>query len=470
MAQTLSPLQMGSMQSQQTAPLQGLNEEAVEAPLDLNRLAEQGLYGGEVPWGDLYSDLQKNYWTNMIRDPDSGEIAKVRVRDYIPGTTSPISSEATTPPTYSDWSELSLLDYLKDLSKYKTPIYDPGPDGTYVHGMQQAPLYDGPLAEYFMNMTSPTQNLRGSEYDKGDALLDYFNQRGIDTQSKIDPYKAQNTNDYTGISSRALESYLNESRNNPNATGSLSSRWFADNPEYSKAMAQSDTRGIMAGVKGNSVYETIKPLVSDYANTLGQPFDPNKDPNYSSWTNYRDKVNEAVRAEDKAFNRQAIGAFLSVFAPAIAPQLGAGMGLSGTAANVAGGALYGAGSSALTGGNPLTGAVTGGLGGAFSSLVPGSFAGVDAANLINQGITGSQLSALLQQSGTAAGTAGLYGALSSIGLTNPAWVTGAQNLIKSGTSSALSGKPFDPRSALKSTAMSQLPSGVSAPLSLMALR
>lgn len=61
---------------------------------------------------------------------------------------------------------------------------------------------------------------------------------------------------------------------------------------------------------------------------------------------------------------------LSVFAPGVGTALGAGLGLSGTAAGVAGNALIGAGAGALGGGglkSALMGAASGGLSGAASS-------------------------------------------------------------------------------------------------------
>lgn len=54
-------------------------------------------------------------------------------------------------------------------------------------------------------------------------------------------------------------------------------------------------------------------------------------------------------------------------APTLATSIGTSMGLAGTAAAAAGGAVIGGGTAALSGGNVLKGALTGGIGGAVSS-------------------------------------------------------------------------------------------------------
>lgn len=54
-------------------------------------------------------------------------------------------------------------------------------------------------------------------------------------------------------------------------------------------------------------------------------------------------------------------------APTLATSIGTSMGLTGTAAAAAGGAVIGGGTAALSGGNVLKGALTGGIGGAVSS-------------------------------------------------------------------------------------------------------
>ena len=61
--------------------------------------------------------------------------------------------------------------------------------------------------------------------------------------------------------------------------------------------------------------------------------------------------------------KTALPIALSVVAPGLGTAIGSAIGLSGTAASIAGGAILGGGTSFLTGGDPILGAVTGGLGG-----------------------------------------------------------------------------------------------------------
>ena len=68
---------------------------------------------------------------------------------------------------------------------------------------------------------------------------------------------------------------------------------------------------------------------------------------------------------------------LSIFAPGLGTAIGAGLGLSGTAAAVVGGGLLGAGTAAITGGDPLRGALMGGISGGGGAL---------AGNYINEGL------------------------------------------------------------------------------------
>ena len=68
---------------------------------------------------------------------------------------------------------------------------------------------------------------------------------------------------------------------------------------------------------------------------------------------------------------------LSIFAPGLGTAIGAGLGLSGTAAAVIGGGLLGAGTAAITGGDPLRGALMGGISGGGGEL---------AGNFVNKGL------------------------------------------------------------------------------------
>ena len=68
---------------------------------------------------------------------------------------------------------------------------------------------------------------------------------------------------------------------------------------------------------------------------------------------------------------------LAVFVPGLGANIGAAMGLSGTAAAVVGGGILGAGTSAITGGDPLRGALMGGISGGGGAL---------AGNFVNEGL------------------------------------------------------------------------------------
>jgi hypothetical protein len=105
---------------------------------------------------------------------------------------------------------------------------------------------------------------------------------------------------------------------------------------------------------------------------------------------------------------QLLGVALPVVTTLLLPGLGTaigtaisgslGLGLGATGASILGGSILGAGSSLLSGGNPLLGAVSGGLGGGLGGEI-GGFLGVKDAGLAN--ILGTSL--------VGAGTAGATG-------------------------------------------------------------
>lgn len=64
---------------------------------------------------------------------------------------------------------------------------------------------------------------------------------------------------------------------------------------------------------------------------------------------------------------------LSYFAPGVGTAVGSALGAGSTFAPIVGGAAIGAGTSAITGGKPLQGAVLGGVGSAVSSAANGGF-------------------------------------------------------------------------------------------------
>ena len=74
----------------------------------------------------------------------------------------------------------------------------------------------------------------------------------------------------------------------------------------------------------------------------------------------------------KKFLAVAIPIALNFIAPGAGAAIGASMGFTGTAATMAGGAIIGGGTAALTGGDPLKGALLGGLGGGLGEYVGGA--------------------------------------------------------------------------------------------------
>ena len=74
----------------------------------------------------------------------------------------------------------------------------------------------------------------------------------------------------------------------------------------------------------------------------------------------------------KKFLAVAIPIALNFIAPGAGTAIGASMGFTGTAATMVGGAVIGGGTAALTGGDPLKGALLGGLGGGLGEYVGGA--------------------------------------------------------------------------------------------------
>lgn len=112
----------------------------------------------------------------------------------------------------------------------------------------------------------------------------------------------------------------------------------------------------------------------------------------------------------KKFLAVALPIALDFIVPGAGSAIGASMGFTGTAATMAGGAIIGGGTAALTGGDPLKGALLGGLGGGL-----GEYAGSAANNAmgLNLGSTGQTLlgnSLVGGLSGVASGQGFLKGA------------------------------------------------------------
>jgi hypothetical protein len=112
----------------------------------------------------------------------------------------------------------------------------------------------------------------------------------------------------------------------------------------------------------------------------------------------------------KKFLAVALPIALDFIVPGAGTAIGSAMGFSGTAATMVGGAVIGGGTAALTGGDPLKGALLGGLGGGL-----GEYAGSAANNAmgLNLGTTGQTLlgnSLVGGMSGMASGQGFLKGA------------------------------------------------------------
>jgi hypothetical protein len=74
----------------------------------------------------------------------------------------------------------------------------------------------------------------------------------------------------------------------------------------------------------------------------------------------------------KNFLKIALPIAINFIAPGLGATIGANLGFSGVAASAVGGALIGGASSALTGGDPLKGALMGGLGGGLGGMAGGA--------------------------------------------------------------------------------------------------
>ena len=112
----------------------------------------------------------------------------------------------------------------------------------------------------------------------------------------------------------------------------------------------------------------------------------------------------------KKFLAVALPIALDFIVPGAGTAIGSAMGFTGTAATMVGGAVIGGGTAALTGGDPLKGALLGGLGGGL-----GEYAGSAANNALglNLGTTGQNLlgnSLVGGMSGMASGQGFLKGA------------------------------------------------------------
>jgi hypothetical protein len=120
----------------------------------------------------------------------------------------------------------------------------------------------------------------------------------------------------------------------------------------------------------------------------------------------------------KKFLAVALPIALDFIVPGAGTAIGSAMGFSGTAATIAGGAVIGGGTAALTGGDPLKGALLGGLGGGagdyFGSAANSAFdmgLGTTGQNLLGNSLVGGVAGAASGQGflkGAASGALGTY--------------------------------------------------------------
>jgi len=167
------------------------------------------------------------------------------------------------------------------------------------------------------------------------------------------------------------------------------------------------------------------------------------------------------------------GSFLSVVAPIVLDYIvpGAGeilggvLGLEGAAASVVGNAIIGGGSSALTGGNVLQGAVMGGLNAGLGNLVGEGVAPAmskSAQGLIGSGLVGGA-SGLLTGKGFLQGA--LQGGLGQLASDKIGGMAGNDMLGKAVTGGGRTfgnalAAGYDPKTAVKMGALSGLAAGV----------
>jgi hypothetical protein len=170
----------------------------------------------------------------------------------------------------------------------------------------------------------------------------------------------------------------------------------------------------------------------------------------------------------KKFLAVALPIALDFIAPGVGSAIGASMGLTGTAAAMAGSAVIGGATSALTGGDPLKGAILGGLGGGLGEAV-GSAAnsglglnlGTAGQNVLGNALVGGGMGMATGQGflkGAASGALGAYAGQQLGDLTGSAAVGagGKQfgNMIAAG---------YDPKSAIIGGGLAGLASSMSRP-------
>jgi hypothetical protein len=170
----------------------------------------------------------------------------------------------------------------------------------------------------------------------------------------------------------------------------------------------------------------------------------------------------------KKLLRVALPIALNFIVPGAGAAIGASMGLTGTAAAMAGSAVIGGATSALTGGDPLKGAILGGLGGGLGEAVGGaanSALGLDLGaagqNVLGNALVGGGVGAATGQGflkGAASGALGAYAGQQLGDLTGNAAVGAGgkqfSNMITAG---------YDPKSAVIGGGLAGLATSMSKP-------
>ena len=158
---------------------------------------------------------------------------------------------------------------------------------------------------------------------------------------------------------------------------------------------------------------------------------------------------------------------LSIFAPGIGTAISGFLApVFGAASGIAGGALMGAASSKLTGGNVLQGALLGGAGAGLGSTIGKTLApslSGTAQNMIGSGVIGgvagqSTGQGFLKGAAMGAAGAGISGAVNSADLGGGALQAGVQGGVQNAGNMLAAG--YDPKSALTGGALAGLATGL----------
>lgn len=165
---------------------------------------------------------------------------------------------------------------------------------------------------------------------------------------------------------------------------------------------------------------------------------------------------------------------LDFIAPGLGEAIGGAMGLTGTAATMAGSALIGGASSALTGGNFLQGAVMGGLGGGLGNYVGGAAdsmlgtgLGEAGKSVLGSGLIGGAMGAATGNgflNGAIQGAGGAYlgQQLGGVGEAGGSFNRGATAGGAAFGNALTAG--YDPKTALMAGSLSGLAAGMSKPI------